>query len=112
MSTVAHVRGPVRPPGQEDLDAVVARFLAQLDRTEALARAADPRAGRFYGWAPWSVETGLDRAQEDFVDAWSPRRILDHCHSQRELALHLQEWVRTHLDDIDLALVVLRLTAP
>jgi hypothetical protein len=57
------------------------------------------------------MDTGLTRAQEDFVDAWSPQRILEHCRAQRELALLLQRWAKSHAADADLALTILELAA-
>ena len=77
---------PVSAAAQQDLDLVVDRFLAGRAATEAAARAAAPKVDRLHAWAPWSMDTGLTRAQEDFVDAWSPQRILEHCRAQRELA--------------------------
>jgi hypothetical protein len=102
---------PVSAAAQQDLDLVVDRFLAGLAATEAAARAAAPKVDRLHAWAPWSMDTGLTRAQEDFVDAWSPQRILEHCRGQRELALLLQRWARSHGADADLALTILELAA-
>jgi hypothetical protein len=96
---------------QQNLDLVIDRFLADLCATEAAARAAAPKVDRLHAWAPWSMDTGLTRAQEDFVDAWSPQRILEHCRAQRELALLLQRWARSHDADADLALAILELAA-
>ena len=95
-----------------DIDAVIERFLTELDAIEAAARAATPQVYRVNAWAPWSMETGLSRAQEDFVDAWSPQRILDHCQAQRRLACLLRTWARSHPADTGLVLAVLELTAP
>ena len=103
------LRSPTQAPAADDLDLVVERFLAQLSETEVAARAATPRVERLNAWAPWSMETGLSRAQEDFVDAWSPQRILDHCRAQRELALLLQRCAGSHRVDADLALAILDL---
>lgn len=102
---------PVSAAAQQNLDLVVDRFLADLCATEAAARAAAPKVDRLHAWAPWSMDTGLTRAQEDFVDAWSPQRILEHCRAQRELALLLQRWARSHSADADLALTILDLVA-
>jgi hypothetical protein len=102
---------PLTARAPQDLDLVVDRFLAELAATEAAARAAAPKVDRLHAWAPWSMDTGLTRAQEDFVDAWSPQRILEHCRAQRELALVLQRWARSHGADADLALTVLELAA-
>ena len=96
----------------QDIDAVLERFLAELDEIEATARAATPQVYRVNAWAPWSMDTGLSRAQEDFVDAWSPQRILDHCQAQRRLARLLRNWARSHPADTGLVLAVLELTAP
>jgi hypothetical protein len=102
---------PVSATAQQDLDLVVDRFLAELAVTEAAARAAAPKVDRLHAWAPWSMDTGLTRAQEDFVDAWSPQRILEHCRAQRELALLLQRLARSHGADADLVLTILELAA-
>ena len=102
---------PMVATAQQNLDLVIDRFLAQLSATEAAARAATPQVDRLNAWAPWSMDTGLSRAQEDFVDAWSPQRILDHCRAQRELALLLQRWAKTHRADADLVLTILELAA-
>jgi hypothetical protein len=100
---------PAGATSQQDLDLVVDRFLAQLCATEAAARAAQPRVDRLNAWAPWSMDTGLSRAQEDFVDAWSPQRILDRCRAQRELALLLQRSAKSHRTDAALVLEILQL---
>jgi hypothetical protein len=102
---------PIDRTAQQDLDLVVDRFLAQLSATEVAARAAAPQVDRLNAWAPWSMDTGLSRAQEDFVDAWSPQRILDHCRAQRELALLLQRWAKSHGADAGLVLKILELAA-
>jgi hypothetical protein len=99
------------PAGQRDLDAVVDRLLAQLCETEAAARAATPQVDRLNAWAPWSMDTGLSRAQEDFVDARSPQQALDHCRAQRQLALLLQGWAKTGVVDTGLVLTILQLAA-
>ena len=46
------------------------------------------------------MDTGLTQAQETFVEAWSPERVLDT--SRTKLQLILQHWTRTHRDDADL----------
>jgi hypothetical protein len=102
---------PLSAAARRDLDLVVDRFLAELGATEVAARAAAPKVDRMHAWAPWSMDTGLTRAQEDFVDAWSPQRILEHCRAQRELALLLQRWAKSHAVDADLALTILELAA-
>jgi hypothetical protein len=102
---------PASARAQENLDLVVDRFLAELCATEAAARAAAPRVDRLHAWAPWSMDTGLTRAQEDFVDAWSPQRVLEHCRAQRELALLLQRWAKSCGVDADVARTILELAA-
>ena len=54
------------------------------------------------------MDTGLSRVQEDFVDAWSPQRVLDHCQAQRRLALLLQTCARTRRIDAQLVLTIPR----
>jgi hypothetical protein len=102
---------PSSAPAQRVLDAEVDRFLDRLSEIEAAARAALPQIERPNAWAPWSMDTGLSRAQEDFVDAWSPQRVLDHCQAQRRLALLLQTCARTHRIDTQLVLTILELAA-
>lgn len=86
------------------------RLATHLDRLEATARAAQPEADRVFGWASFSMDTGLTAAQEDFVACWSPQDVLSHCHGQRELLSRLQTWLSAHQDpeDLDLALALVR----
>lgn len=82
------------------------KLATHLDCLEASARAALPQADRVYNWAPFSMDTGLTEAQEDFVDRWSPQDVLNHCRGQRELMKVLQSWLLTHTDPRDLGLAL------
>ena len=111
MTGLRAIPTPSCAPAEQSLDAVVDRLLARLCEAEAAARAAMPQVDRPNAWAPWSMDTGLTRAQEDFVDAWSPQRVLDHCRARRQLAQLLQDWARTGVVDVDVALTILELAA-
>ena len=102
---------PIRsaPAAPQCLDVLVQQLLVELAEAEAGARAALPQVERVGAWAPWSMDTGLSRAQEDFVDAWSPQRVLEHCQAQRQLASLLQARARSHPGDLPFLLSVLEL---
>ena len=101
---------PVTPECTRDQAAELAvqldRLTAHLAGMEASARAAMPPADRVYNWAPFSMDTGLTEAQEDFVDRWSPQDVLNHCRAQRELIAVLKFWLLTHDSRTDLELAV------
>lgn len=82
------------------------KLATHLDGLETSARAALPQAERVYNWAPFSLDTGLTAAQEDFVDRWSPQDVLNHCRGQRELVKVLQSWLLTHTGPADLELAL------
>jgi len=75
--------------------AQVRGLLEALSRREVLALAATtPLASRFR-WASLGPDAGLTEAQEDFVDYWSPTRVLAECQAKRELICALDEWALT-----------------
>ena len=84
-------------------DDQVEALLLRVDAQEQQALAALPDAERLPSWPSWSLDTGLTDAQEEFVEAWSPQRVLETSRSVRKLVLVLQHWVSTHRDDVDLA---------
>jgi hypothetical protein len=85
-----------------EFDDQVRAVLVQIDAQEQQARAAQPDVDRLPGWPSWSMDTGLTEAQERFVEAWSPQRVLHASRSVRQLVLILQHWIRTHRDEADL----------
>jgi hypothetical protein len=101
-------------PLELEFEAQIAALLARVAAQERLARAAqaDPRTG--HRWPSWSLDTGLTDAEETFVEAWSPQRVLDASRSVRQLVLVLQYWIHTHRDDTDLdqALTILATLQP
>jgi hypothetical protein len=93
---------------------------AELDRLEKMAVVAGPTAPRNLGWASLPSESGLTEAQEDFIDYWSPQRIIDDCQAKRVLIARalddarpedLSEGTEGQLDDLLRSLVSGRLTA-
>lgn len=58
---------------------------AELDRLEKAAAGAQPTSLRHRGWVALPSDSGLTEAQEDFIDYWSPRRVLDDCRAKRRL---------------------------
>jgi hypothetical protein len=58
---------------------------AELNRLERMAAAAEPLTPRNLGWAALPSESGLTEAQEDFIDYWSPQRVIDDCQAKRVL---------------------------
>jgi hypothetical protein len=89
-------------PGEVEFHSQVREMLARIVQVERLARAAQPDIEQIYAWPSWSLDTGLSTAQEQFVEAWSPRRVLDVCRSTRQLLLLVQAWTRTHRSDAEL----------
>lgn len=43
------------------------------------------------------MDTGLTPAQETFVEAWSPERVLEMARTMRQLVIILQHWTRTQV---------------
>lgn len=62
---------------------------AELDRLEKAAAGAQPTTSRHRGWVALPSDSGLTEEQEDFIDYWSPQRVLDDCQAKR----HLLAWV-------------------
>lgn len=91
-----------RSPLEVEFDDQVHALLIRIDAQEQQAQAAQPETDRIPSWPSWSMDTGLTEAQEKFVEAWSPQRVLDASRSVRQLVLILQHWTRTHRDDTDL----------
>lgn len=57
----------------------------ELDRLEKAAADAQPTSSRHRGWVSIPSDSGLTEEQEDFIDYWSPQRILDDCQAKRRL---------------------------
>jgi hypothetical protein len=91
-----------RSPLELEFEGQVAALLARVTAQERLARAAQAESKHSYRWPSWSLDTGLTAAEETFVEAWSPQRVLDAARSVRQLVLVLQHWIQTHRDDTDL----------
>ena len=70
----------------------IRRLRGELDRREAMARAAKPSADRHFGWSNLAPGSGLTEAQEDFVDYWAPQRILEECEAKRQLIGAIADW--------------------
>lgn len=58
---------------------------AELRRLESAADAARPTSSRHRGWVALPSDSGLTEEQEDFIDYWSPQRVLDDCQAKRRL---------------------------
>lgn len=96
-------RGPSeKSPLEVEFDDQVRTLLVRIDAQEVQARAAQADLGTVRTWPSWSMDTGLTEAQETFVEAWSPERVLETSQSTRQLVLILQHWTRTHRDDTEL----------
>ena len=91
-----------KSPLEIEFDDQVRALLVRIDAQELQARAAQPGHGTVRTWPSWSMDTGLTQAQETFVEAWSPERVLETSRTMRQLVLILQHWTRTHRDDADL----------
>jgi hypothetical protein len=91
-----------RPVRASEVEAQVRDLLVRLTAQEHAAEEAQPRPGDFFGWPAWSMDTGLSRAQEKFVEHWSPQRVLDDSRSVRQLVGALQRWSSTPDRDVDL----------
>jgi hypothetical protein len=90
---------PDRRVREHEVESQVDDLLARLTDQVRRAKEAQPGDGSFLAWPPWSMDTGLTAAQEEFVEHWSPQKVLDHARAVRELMNVLQRWVRTHHDD-------------
>ena len=75
--------------------AQVRDLLEALSRREVLALAAATPLSNRFRWASLGPGAGLTEAQEDFVDYWSPTRVLTECQAKRELICALDEWALT-----------------
>lgn len=58
---------------------------AELDRLEKAAAGAQPPSSRHRGWVAIPSDSELTEEQEDFIDYWSPQRVLDDCQAKRRL---------------------------
>lgn len=65
-------------------------LLNDLDRLEAMATAAQPSEMHYFGWSNLASDSGLTGEQEDFVDYWSPERVIEDCRAKRELVAAIQ----------------------
>lgn len=90
-----------RSPLELEFEGQVAALIARVTAQERLARAAQAEPMHGYRWPSWSLDTGLTAAEETFIEAWSPQRVLDAARSVRQLVLVLQHWIQTHRDDTD-----------
>lgn len=75
--------------------ALVRQLLEELSRREVHALAASAPPSNHFRWASLGPGAGLTEDQEDFVDYWSPSRVLNECRAQRELICALDEWALT-----------------
>jgi hypothetical protein len=57
----------------------------ELEFLEKAAVAAKPTSSRHRGWVALPSDSGLTEEQEDFIDYWSPQRVLDDCQAKRRL---------------------------
>lgn len=57
----------------------------ELDRLGKAAVVAQPISSRHRGWVSLPSDSGLSEAEEDFIDYWSPQRVLDDCRAKRRL---------------------------
>lgn len=98
-----------RPDRRSEINVQVTRLSGHLTALEAAARSALPQSTHSFGWAAFSMDTGLTEAQEDFVTRWSPAAVLAQCRAQRRLIEVVGSWLQRHPgpDDLDLALILL-----
>jgi hypothetical protein len=75
----------------ERLD-LVRKLLDKLSHREVLALAASAAPAKHFSWASLGPGAGLTEDQEDFIDYWSPSRVLKECQAQRELIGALDDW--------------------
>ena len=75
--------------------ALIRQLLEQMSHREVLAFAASQPPSNHFPWASLGPGAGLTEDQEDFVDYWSPSRVLDECRAKRELICALDEWALT-----------------
>jgi len=75
--------------------AVVQRRLDDLSRRETLARGASVPLDHGFRWASRGPDAALTEDQEDFVDYWTPQRVLAECRAKRELICALDECALT-----------------
>ena len=87
-------------PLEVELDYQVRALLVQIAAEERLATGAGLSNDRVYAWPSWSMDTGLSEAQERFVEAWSPARVLGALRSERRVLQELLHWTRVHRDDV------------
>jgi Family of unknown function (DUF6221) len=86
---------------------------AELGCLENAAVAAKPTSSRHRGWVALPSDSGLTEEQEDFIDCWSPQRVLDDCQAKRRLiawalnAGHLEP--RAAIDDSELTTLLMAL---
>lgn len=73
----------------------VRHLLEVLSGQEVMALAASTPLSNRFRWASLGPEAGLTEDQEDFVDYWSPTRVLRACQAKRELIAALDEWAVT-----------------
>ncbi len=84
----------------EEIAFLVKRLLEQITAWEVEARPAQPQPPLVFGWARFSLDTGLTADQERFVSQWSPQSVLDQCSAQRTMIHLLNRWLSRH-DDAD-----------
>ena len=96
-------------PLEVEFGGQVAALLLTISEQERLAQAALSDPEDYFAWPSWSMDSGLSADKERFVEAWSPKRVVDGAQSLRHLVLVLQDWTATHRADADLdhALTVL-----
>lgn len=58
---------------------------AELDHLEKMAADAQPVSHLHLGWVDLSSDSGLTEAQGDFIDYWSPQRVVADCQAKRSL---------------------------
>ena len=80
---------------------------AELDHLEKMATRAQPISLRHLGWADLPSDSGLTEAQGDFIDYWSPQRVLADCQAKRSLLARILDGERSanladgHDDQLD-----------
>jgi hypothetical protein len=89
------------PPLDGEVNSQVHTLRARIAQQERLAHAARPDLNQIYAWPPWSLDTGLSTAQEQFVEAWSPGHVLEVCRATRQILHLMQASAKTHRDDAE-----------
>ena len=99
---------PVSPDGRLSARIALRHLIeAELDHLEAMAAEAQPVSRRHLGWVDLPSDSGLTEAQGNFIDYWSPQRVVADCQAKRTLLARVLDQERSenladgHEDQLD-----------